>query len=102
PFSFRFFKPQRLPDTLLRLDGAAVGYTDTPLISGIKLRIAPGDRLAILGRNGAGKSTFMKLLDGQLETMAGNVQSQRYLNIGYFAQHQLEQLDPAASAITHL
>src|SRR5699024_8054681 len=59
PFSFRFREPERLPETLLRFDQAAVGYTNTPLIAGIKLRIAPGDRLAILGRNGAGKSTLM-------------------------------------------
>src|SRR5699024_6922353 len=102
PFSFRFYPPERLPDTLLRLDEAAVGYTDTPLIAGIKLRLAPGDRLAVLGRTGAGKSPLMKLLAGQLDAMAGDVQRQRYLQVGYFAQHQLEQLDPQASALAHL
>ena len=102
PFSFRFLTPDRLPETLVRVDNAAIGYDDTPLVAGIKLRIVPGDRIAVLGRNGAGKSTVMKMLAGELAPMAGEVQLDRYLNIGYFAQHQLEQLDDAASAATHL
>ena len=102
PFSFGFREPVRLSDTLLRLDNANVGYDGRPLVSGVKLRIVPGDRLAILGRNGAGKSTVMKLLAGELAPLGGEVQRDKYLNVGYFAQHQLEQLDHAASAVEHL
>ncbi len=102
PFSFQFLEPERLPETLLRMDKAAAGYGDTPLVSNIKLRLTPGDRLAILGRNGAGKSTLMKLIAGDLEPMAGELQRDRYLRVGYFAQHQLTQLDDNASAATHL
>ncbi len=102
PFQFEFRQPSRLSDTLIRLDNAAVGYDGQPLVSGIKLRLVPGDRLAILGRNGAGKSTVMKLLAGALEPLDGEVQPDRYLNVGYFAQHQLEQLDSKASALEHL
>jgi len=102
PFHFDFFAPERLPDTLLRLDQAAVGYTDQALVSGIKLRLTPGDRLAVLGRNGAGKSTLMKLFAGTLQPLAGTVERHRYLRLGYFAQHQLDQLDAEASPMTHL
>ncbi|MES1942818.1 ABC transporter [Salinisphaera sp. PC39] len=102
PFSFRFLSPERLPTWLLRLDGAAVGHGDTPLVSGIKLTLAPGDRIALLGRNGAGKSTVMRLLAGELPALDGDMQRDRYLKVGYFAQHQLEQLDAAASPLTHL
>ncbi|WP_423821454.1 ATP-binding cassette domain-containing protein [Salinisphaera sp. SPP-AMP-43] len=102
PFSFEFREPERLPDTLLRADNADVGYGDTPLVRNIKLRLVPGDRLAILGRNGAGKSTVMKLLAGELAPIGGEVQRDKYLNVGYFAQHQLEVLDDTASAAQHL
>jgi ATP-binding cassette subfamily F protein 3 len=102
PFSFRFLKPNRLPETLVRVDKAAIGYDGTPLVAGIKLRIVPGDRIAILGRNGAGKSTVMKMLADELGAMHGEIQHDRYINIGYFAQHQLEQLDDNASAATHV
>ncbi|MDA3919188.1 MAG: ATP-binding cassette domain-containing protein [Salinisphaera sp.] len=102
PFSFGFRDPDRLPETLLRLDKAHAGYGEVPLISDIKLRIVPGDRLAILGRNGAGKSTVMKLLAGELAPMGGEVQHDKYIKIGYFAQHQLEILDDSASAAQHL
>src|SRR5699024_4302124 len=102
PFHFQFLAPERLPETLLRLDQTAVGYDDQALLSALKLRLAPGDRLAILGRNGAGKSTLMKLLAGTLQPLAGQMQRHRYLRVGYFAQHQLEQLDGQASPLTHL
>lgn len=102
PFSFAFRQPERLPETLLRMDNAQAGYDGVPLISGIKLRIVPGDRLAILGRNGAGKSTIMKLLAGELAPVGGEVQHDKYTRVGYFAQHQLEILDDNASASTHL
>src|SRR5699024_5061566 len=78
PFHFDFFTPERLPDTLLRLDQAAVGYAGKSLISGLKLRLTPGERIAVLGRNGAGKSTLMKLFAGELQPLAGELQRHRY------------------------
>ncbi|RJS91352.1 ABC-F family ATP-binding cassette domain-containing protein [Salinisphaera sp. Q1T1-3] len=102
PFSFQFLAPDRLPETILRVNDADVGYDDTPLVGDVKLRLVPGDRLAILGRNGAGKSTVMKLLAGALEPLDGEVHRDKYLKVGYFAQHQLEVLDDTASAATHL
>lgn len=102
PFTFAFAEPKRLPTWLLRLDGAAAGYNNTPVVAGMKLTIAPGDRLALLGRNGAGKSTVMRLLAGEQPSLSEPVGRDRYLKVGYFAQHQLEQLDHQASALTHL
>ena len=99
---FAFREPPSLPAPLLVLDGAAAGYDDRHVIDGIKLSLAPGDRIALLGANGAGKSTFVKLLAGVILPMAGERVAARELRIGYFAQHQLEQLDPAASAVDHL
>jgi len=101
PFRFEFLQPEREPTWLLRLDSAAVGY-DAPLISQIKLVIAPGDRIALLGRNGAGKSTLMRMLAGTQPPLQGERMADRYLRVGYFAQHQIEQLDDSASALTHL
>ena len=72
------------------------------MIEGVNLTIGPGDRLALLGRNGAGKSTVMKLLAGQLRGLTGTRTEARDLRIGYFAQHQLEQLKVADSPLQHL
>lgn len=102
PFSFQFAQPKREPTWLLRLDEASVGYDGVAIVEDIKLILAPGDRIALLGRNGAGKSTVMQLLAGHLQAMAGEEQRDRYLNVGYFAQHQLEHLDHTASALDHI
>jgi len=102
PFSFEFAEPKREPTWLLRLDDVAVGYDGVPIVEDIKLILAPGDRLALLGRNGAGKSTVMQLLAGHKQEMGGEQQRDRYLRVGYFAQHQLEHLDHGASALDHI
>jgi ATP-binding cassette subfamily F protein 3 len=102
PFEFAFFPPEKLPSPLLKLDNAAAGYGERPIIEHAKLTINPGDRIGLLGPNGAGKSTLVKLLAGVLPTLAGERVPAQYLRVGYFAQHQLEQLRPEESALMHL
>jgi len=100
-FDFEFRVPDKLPAPLIRLDDAAAGYGDRTVLTGIKFNLAPGDRLGVLGPNGEGKSTLMKLLADHLENREGQVVRHPELKLGYFAQHQLEQLDPSASPIDH-
>ncbi|MGF1526207.1 MAG: ATP-binding cassette domain-containing protein [Candidatus Competibacterales bacterium] len=102
PFEFAFGDPERLPNPLLQLDKAAVGYGHQPLLAAINLTVHPGTRLGLLGPNGAGKSTLIKLLAGQLAPLAGRRQEGQGLAIGYFAQHQVDQLRPEWSPIAHL
>ena len=92
PFEFSFAQPEKLPRPLLALENQSAGYADRAVLTAINLTLAPGDRVALLGRNGAGKSTFMKLLAGELAPSGGTRTEARDLRIGYFAQHQLEQL----------
>jgi ATP-binding cassette subfamily F protein 3 len=99
---FAFREPAALPAPLLALDEAAAGYGERRVLDGIKLSLAPGERIALLGANGAGKSTFVKLLAGVISPMAGERIAARDLRIGYFAQHQLEQLVATASPVDHL
>jgi ATP-binding cassette subfamily F protein 3 len=101
-FEFSFPTPHKLPRPLLTLEKQSVGYEGRPVIESVSLTIAPGDRLALLGRNGAGKSTVMRLLAGELPALAGTRTDARDLQIGYFAQHQLEQLNAAESPYAHL
>ncbi len=101
-FEFDIPVPERLPEPLLTLDQAAVGYGARTVLAGIRMTLAPGDRIGLLGPNGAGKSTFTRLLAGELAPQAGAVVRSPYLTVGYFAQHQLEQLDVAASPLEHL
>ena len=102
PFHFRFLKPEKTPNPLLRLEDATAGYDGKAIISGVGMSLSPGDRIGLLGPNGAGKSTFIKLLSGKLSLMAGRMETAQDLKIGYFAQHQVEQLDPEHSALDHL
>ena len=102
PFNFKFREAEKMPNPLVTLVDAAIGYNEKPLLSKVKLTIHPGDRIGLLGHNGAGKSTLIKLLSGELKTLAGDFISAKELNIGYFAQHQLEQLDFEASPLLHL
>ena len=102
PFNFSFRQVDKMPNPLITLDEAAIGYSDVPLLSKIKLTIHPGDRIGLLGHNGAGKSTLIKLLSGELKILKGDLTAAKELNIGYFAQHQLEQLDFTASPLLHL
>ena len=102
PFHFQFSKPEKLPHPLMRLDGVSIGYGDLQILNSASMSLLPGDRIALLGHNGAGKSTLIKLLAGELKPQKGDFEQSSELNIGYFAQHQLEQLDPDASAILHM
>jgi ATP-binding cassette subfamily F protein 3 len=90
------------PPPLLALEDVAVGYDGKPVLSRLTLRLDPDDRIALLGRNGNGKSTFARLIAGRLEPLSGTLTRARGLKVGYFAQHQIEDLDPEADAIRHL
>ena len=102
PFNFHFRQAEKMPNPLVSLVDADIGYTEQALLSKVKLTIHPGDRIGLLGHNGAGKSTLIKLLSGELKTLTGDYVAAKELNIGYFAQHQLEQLDFEASPLLHL
>jgi ATP-binding cassette, subfamily F, member 3 len=102
PFEFSFAEPDKLPRPLLTLEDQSAGYDGWTALSDVNLTLLPGARVALLGRNGAGKSTYMKLLAGELEATSGTRTPARDLRIGYFAQHQLEQLDCADSPLGNL
>ncbi len=102
PFHFDFRLPENLPDPLLSIVDAAAGYVDRPILDKLSLTLRPGSRIGLLGRNGAGKSTLIKLLAGVLAMTEGERKEAKALNIGYFAQHQLEQLRPDESPLQHL
>ncbi len=102
PFEFDFKAPDRLPSPLLSLDKVSAGYGDRLVLRDVSLVINPGFRLGLLGPNGAGKSTLIKLLAGLLPPAGGPMETGLGLTIGYFAQHQLEQLRPEWSPLRHL
>jgi ATP-binding cassette subfamily F protein 3 len=99
---FEFREPAALPVPLLKLDEIAAGYGERRVLSDIKMILSPGDRIALLGANGAGKSTFIKMLAGAAPPLNGERLAAKDLKIGYFAQHQLEQLDMRATPVEHL
>ncbi|MBM3504192.1 MAG: ABC-F family ATP-binding cassette domain-containing protein [Alphaproteobacteria bacterium] len=94
--------PDPLSPPILALDGVDAGYGETRVLNRLNLRVDDDDRIALLGANGNGKSTLVKLLAGRLAPMAGELKRSAKLRIGYFAQHQAEELDPAANAIGEL
>jgi len=102
PFDFSFAKPGKMPNPLLTLDKADIGYGDTCIIKQAGLSISPGDRIGLLGPNGAGKSSLIKVLAGDMLPMSGKRQEAEALKIGYFAQHQLEQLQLDESPLWHV
>jgi ATP-binding cassette subfamily F protein 3 len=102
PFHFSFRKPNALPDPLLTIEKASVGYAERNILDHITMTLRPGCRIGLLGRNGAGKSTLIKLLAGTIPQQGGQRKEAKALNIGYFAQHQLEQLRPDESPLQHL
>ncbi len=102
PFDFHFRETPSMPDVLLRVEGANVGYGDFDVLRDIQLVLRPGARIGLLGRNGAGKSTLIKFITRELDPRGGDSFWHAACRVGYFAQHQLEQLDAADSALTHL
>jgi len=101
-FEFSFAEPAKLPRPLLAIDDQSAGYGGKALLTKVKFTLMPGDRVALLGKNGAGKSTCMKLLAGELTAQGGTRTEARDLNIGYFAQHHLEQLKGDESPLENL
>jgi len=101
---FRFPDPERpLSPPIIRMEGVAVGYEPgRPVLSNLDLRIDDDDRIALLGQNGNGKSTFAKLLAGSLRPEAGDIVRASKLTTGFFAQHQIEALNPSLSAYDHV
>ncbi|STY29575.1 fused transporter subunits of ABC superfamily: ATP-binding components [Legionella wadsworthii] len=94
PFSFSFFPCPRAGNPLIQCNMVDAGYLfEKPILKRINLSLNPGDRIALLGPNGEGKSTFIKTLTGSLPTLNGTIHRSAHLKIGYYAQHQLEQLD---------
>jgi ATP-binding cassette subfamily F protein 3 len=102
PFHFAFFKPERVSNPLIKVEKTTLAYADKVILNNVSLSIKPGDRLALLGPNGAGKSTLIKLLAEENKPTSGSIECAESLKVGYFAQHQLEQLDPNASPLLHL
>ncbi|MDR3055704.1 MAG: ATP-binding cassette domain-containing protein [Zoogloeaceae bacterium] len=102
PFDFGFANPPNLPDPLLTLHRGSVGYNGKVLLKNLAMTLRPGCRIGLLGRNGAGKSTLIKLLAGELPLLSGERREAKNLAIGYFAQHQLEQLRPDETPLQHL
>jgi ATP-binding cassette, subfamily F, member 3 len=101
-FEFRFRAPEKVPSPLIHITHGVAGYPGKPLLKNLKLSLQPGERVALLGANGAGKSTLMKSLGGSLDFLGGQIIRSPDLKVGYYAQHQLEQLDPKASPLLHL
>jgi ATP-binding cassette subfamily F protein 3 len=99
---FAFPEPKPMPPPILSLDGVSVGYGETPVLRGLSMNFEMGDRIALLGANGNGKSTFAKLLAGRLDPMAGQLRRPGKLRVGYFAQHQEAELDPRETALDHI
>jgi len=107
-FTFTFEEPESLPYPLLSLDESQCGYPksdhgeQTIILKDVGLTLVPGSRIGLLGRNGAGKSTLIKSLAGELTLIGGERYCAQDLKVGYFSQHQLEQLHPPSSPVDHI
>ncbi len=102
PFHFSLFEPEKIPSSLLRMEAIDAGYGNTKILSNVDFQLLPGDRIGLLGPNGAGKSTFIKVLANQLKIQSGEYHLAKETKIGYFAQHQLEQLHNEHTPVEHL
>ncbi|MHA3084307.1 ATP-binding cassette domain-containing protein [Acinetobacter sp. ANC 5383] len=102
PFTFSFREPTKMSSPLLELEHADIGYGDKLIVTNVNLQITPTSRIGLLGMNGAGKSTLIKSLVGDLPLLRGHRKASELLNIGYFAQHQMDALDGNASPMLQL
>jgi ATP-binding cassette subfamily F protein 3 len=102
PTRFAFPEPEQLSPPVLALERAEVGYGGPPVLRNLNLRIDQDDRIALLGANGNGKSTLAKLLAGRLQPGRGEVRRAARLKVGFFAQHQSEELDAAGTPLSHM
>lgn len=96
PFHFKFLEPTKLPPSLLATDKISIGY-DKALIQNFSMNIRSDSRIGLLGSNGQGKSTLLKVLAGKLPLLAGEINRSDHLKIGYCAQHQVDELDISAT-----
>lgn len=99
---FSFPEPEELSPPIVRVENGIVGYDDTAILSHLDLRIDQDDRIALLGQNGEGKSTLSKLISGRLDPMAGRIVTSNKLRIGYFAQHQVDELFIDETPLDHI
>ena len=101
--SFSLPQPEQMPDPLIIIDKIDLGYEPTqPILKNVSMMIRAGARIGMLGVNGAGKSTFIKSLVGELEPLSGSIKTAKGVNIAYFAQQQLDMLDPQATPLLHM
>ncbi|MDT0629205.1 ribosomal protection-like ABC-F family protein [Alteromonas sp. W364] len=101
-FQFSFKPPEKLPNPLVRMEEVKVGYGEKVILEQVKMNLVPGSRIGLLGKNGAGKSTFIKLLAEEMRPLKGDYETSAGLTIGYFAQHQVELLHLQSSAYDHV
>ncbi|GKY87978.1 ABC-F family ATP-binding cassette domain-containing protein [Sinisalibacter aestuarii] len=99
---FSFPEPEELSPPIVNMEGASVGYDGRAVLSRLDLRIDQDDRIALLGRNGEGKSTLSKLIAGELDPLSGRITRSSKLRIGYFAQHQMDVLRPEETPLDTL
>ena len=102
PFKFEFRAPLSLPNPIVSMEKVSAGYADKTVLQSVKLNLVPGSRIGLLGRNGAGKSTLIKLLAEEIAPQNGVVQLAKGVQLGYFAQHQLDTLRADETALGHL
>jgi len=100
--TFDFPSPDALRPPLITLDTAAVGYDGVPVLQRLNLRLDPEDRIALLGRNGNGKTTLARLLAAQLAPLEGEVNASGRMRVGYFTQYQVEELDRSETPLEHM
>ncbi len=102
PFNFSIPDPEKNPSPLLSVHQASIAYDGKTIVEDVDFAMAPGERVGLIGPNGAGKSTVIKMLAGETKLASGNYHSAKEINIGYFAQHQIEQLRMNETPYEHL
>jgi ATP-binding cassette subfamily F protein 3 len=102
PFSFEFKESDDLSNPLITLESVSFGYNENLVLTGVNFQLNAGDRVGLLGRNGEGKTTFIKLLSGELKPRNGSIFKNNQLKVGYFAQHTLDLLNEEENALIHL